>query len=105
MREPTFRGLFGEPGAQTGSMMERFIGTTAGSLLRKHSIESGHSREMQTGLAPEPSRMGTVRVLMVEDDVEQIRTLKALFALANEKNEGIVTFEVNGMFSPRAILK
>ena len=60
---------------------------------------------MLPSLAPEPSKMGTVRVLMVEDDVEQQKTLKSLFALANEKNEGIVTFEVNGMFSPRAILK
>ena len=40
------------------------------------------------------SSLGTVRVLIVEDDVLQQQTLNELFAAANTKNEGAVTFEV-----------
>lgn len=40
------------------------------------------------------SRLGVIRVLMVEDDVLQQMTLQQLFEVANEKNEGAVTFDV-----------
>ena len=43
-----------------------------------------------------PSELGQVRVLVVEDDVQQQEILLDLFAYANDKNMGAVTFEVTG---------
>ena len=43
------------------------------------------------------SRMGTVRVLMVEDDAFQRQNLVALFETANRRNAGVVTFDVSGV--------
>ena len=40
------------------------------------------------------SDLGTVHVLVVEDDPAQQRVLDTLFAVANEKNQGAVIFEV-----------
>ena len=39
-------------------------------------------------------KLGTVNVLMVEDDLSQQMTLNALFHNANAKNEGAITFAV-----------
>ena len=46
------------------------------------------------GLPAERLHMGTVRVLLVEDDEPQQQILNTLFERANEKNEGLVTFDV-----------
>ena len=43
-----------------------------------------------------PSELGQVRVLVVEDDAQQQEILVDLFAHANDKNMGAVTFEVTG---------
>ena len=44
--------------------------------------------------------MGTVRVLVVEDDHIQQMTLLQLFANANNKNAGVVTFDVSSERTP-----
>ena len=48
-------------------------------------------------LASAPIQMGTVRVLVVEDDKPQQMILQTLFEKANKANEGLVVFEISSV--------